>query len=113
MSLAVSQKVVVAFKRDEKADQRPPNPDDPSQDGRFDTETLPGGEEGQLDRRGPLRPHSLISTRSRMNSWTLAWIFRGGDLAVMLLASLAVFGLAGFAGGVATERCAASGSARP
>ncbi len=54
--------------------------ENPAEDGRFDEAGLPPGETHRTERRGPLRPASLISTRSRLNSWTLSVLFRGGDI---------------------------------
>ena len=49
--------------------------ENPAEDRRFDEAGLPPGETHRTERRGPLRPASLISTRSRLNSWTLSVLF--------------------------------------
>ena len=71
-------------------DAGPPS-DDPAADGRFDEPGLPPGEGEGADRRGPLRPNSLISTRSRLNSWTLGVLFRFGDMIGIVGATIATW----------------------
>jgi Undecaprenyl-phosphate glucose phosphotransferase len=69
-------------------DESAASPEDPALDGRFGGLSLPPGETDRTDRRGPLRPNSLISTRSRLNSRTLRIIFRVGDAAAIAVATI-------------------------
>lgn len=64
----------------------------------FGPAPLPPREIDPADRRGPMRPDHLSPTRSRLQGWTLAMIFRAGDLAGVAITSL-VIGLSGWPDG--------------
>ena len=64
----------------------------------FGPAPLPPQEVDPADRRGPMRPDHLSPTRSRLQGWTLAMIFRAGDLAGVAITSL-VIGLSGWPDG--------------
>ena len=79
-----------------------PEPDEPFAEAQAMAEPvvrpMPAAIRRPLDRRGPLRPGRLISTRSRLNGEALAKTFAGVDAGVILILSWLACGLANPAG---------------
>ena len=67
-------------------------------DSRFEIKSeLPAAEGEFADRRGPLRPFALSPTRSRLDGWTLAMIYRLADAAAVVAVTLGAISLAQWA----------------
>lgn len=59
-------------------------------------ESLPPAERAPIqDRRGPLRPQTLTSTRARLPGHVIAWMFQAGDAAMLAVAGAAAMAFAG------------------